>query len=228
MKSTVTKFACSILGILLPFLNCAQTTCVVEVSQKNNGDRLKDAKVVIRVDSGRADTFFTNQAGKQVFTMKKNHSYVLHAEKEGFLSDDQPAVSGNHLPDTLVLKFSLKRFPLITYNWDFLYHKNAKLPKHIPSVDTLRKILVMNPGYFVKLNGYASCREKAALAKERPMWIKQQLISNGIQKERIKVIPHVDEVWNDCNCRQNSDCTEADYAENRKVRILFGDLKEEK
>jgi outer membrane protein OmpA-like peptidoglycan-associated protein len=207
--------------MLLPLENKGQTLGIVNVKHQVTNEPLDKAMVIKEKVSQGKDTFFTNRKGEVKIKLQANYSYNISATKSGFQKHDKilrkEKVEEN---DTIEIKIALSRGPL--FHRALFYKKNEIRPINNWYLDTIYKVLRENKGLVIKLRGHSSCKEKypQKISRERIKWVKNKLISLGINEKRLKLKAFgPKKPLNKCNCKntQKINCTKEHFQFNRRV-----------
>lgn len=96
------------------------------------------------------------------------------------------------------------------------YNASSKMREYsIPEVDEIARYMRAHPTVQAELHGHVCCTQNTPMSLQRAEAVKTALIARGIDEKRITCFGHGNTE------RLNSEQTEAEMDENRRVEVLF-------
>jgi outer membrane protein OmpA-like peptidoglycan-associated protein/tetratricopeptide (TPR) repeat protein len=204
-----------------------KSQAIVVVTNRKNGDVIKNAKVAILDSKGNTiETNTTNNEGKVNYPIDCNTDYMLQVSASNFETGSFPiskvSVSEIIIPTELTpSEVIITEKEVILKNVYFDFNKSNITAQGANELDKLVTVMKEYPSMTIFVKSHTDSKGKSAynlnLSEQRAQSTVQYIISKGISKDRISGKgfgsnePKI-------NC---SDCTEEENAQNRRSEFLI-------
>ncbi len=204
-----------------------KSQAIVVVTNKKNGERIKNAKVSILDSKGNSiETTTTNSEGKVNYGIDCNTNYTLQVTAANFETGTFPIakVTANEIvvnAELVPSEVIITEKEVILKNVYFDFDKSNITAQGANELDKLVNVMRENPSMVIFVKSHTDSKGKPeynlTLSEQRAQSTVQYIISKGIAKERItgkgygNTEPKV-------NC---TNCTEEENAQNRRSEFLI-------